>query len=326
MTRTFTSSPAVRKHTPLLLAMMGPSGGGKSYSALRIATGIARVQPGPIHVVDTEADRALQYSPRPGEKAAPSRGTFDFTHVPFGAPFGSLDYLDVLRHCEREGARTVIVDSMSHEHEGPGGMLDSAEAFLSKRAGDDWGKRQKLKMSSFIEPKAHRGRLILGMLQMKCNFILCFRAKEKIKPVAGKDPLNLGWQPICGDEFPYEMTARALLLPGANGVPEWSPQEVGEKLMSRRPQQFERILANGKQLSEDMGEQMARWAVGEERERVTLDGAIKRIRDASDVGALKQVAAAIGGEWSEADRATIRQAIEETKQGFSQQREPGDEG
>ena len=250
--RQFTASPAVRKNVPLLLALIGPSGGGKSYSALRLASGIARAQSGPVFVIDTEADRALQYADK-----------FTFQHVPFDAPFGSLDYLAALQSCERAGARTIIVDSMSHEHEGPGGMLDAAERFLEERCGDDWKKRDRLKLMSYIAPKSARQKLIQGMLQLKCNLVLCFRAKEKMRPQPGKEPLQLGWQPIGGDEFWYEMSARALLLPGANGVPTWNPIEVGEKMAARRPEQFLSILRDGQQLSEDMGEAMARWAAGD---------------------------------------------------------------
>jgi hypothetical protein len=84
-----------------------------------------------------------------------------------------------------------------------------------------------------------------------------------MRPQPGKEPLQLGWQPIGGDEFWYEMSARALLLPGANGVPTWNPLEVGEKMAARRPEQFLSILRDGQQLSEDMGEAMARWAAGD---------------------------------------------------------------
>jgi hypothetical protein len=288
---------------------MGPSGGGKSYSALRLAAGFQRVQGGEVFVIDTEADRALQYADR-----------FKFQHVPFVAPFGSLDYLAALQYCVSKGARTIIVDSMSHEHEGPGGMLDSAEQYLDDKAGHDWDKRKRLKMSSFIKPKADRQRLIQGMLQMHTNLILCFRAKEKIKPVRGGEPLILGWQPIAGDEFAYEMTARALLLPGANGVPEWSPAEVGERLMARRPEQFTSILRDGAQLSEDMGEAMARWAAGSVVSTPAAAPTVKPGDKSAALGALneattmQQVDAVAAGvtkrSWSDADMAELTAAIE----------------
>ena len=113
MSRIFTDKLAVREMTPLLTALTSPSGGGKTYSALRLATGMQKVLGGEIFHVDTEASRALHYADQ-----------FKFHHVPFGPPFASLDYLEAIQHCARRGARIIIVDSMSHEHEGQGGHLD----------------------------------------------------------------------------------------------------------------------------------------------------------------------------------------------------------
>src|SRR5438552_7980122 len=111
--REFKDSPAERKRTPLLLGICGESGSGKTYSALRLATGIQRAAGGDIFFIDTEGDRALQYS-----------DYFHFRHVPFSAPFGPLDYLAAIEHCLKAGAKIIIVDSATHEHDGEGGVLD----------------------------------------------------------------------------------------------------------------------------------------------------------------------------------------------------------
>ncbi len=255
--------------------------------------------------------------------------TFQFQHVPFEAPFGSLAYLDAIRYCVSEGARTVIVDSMSHEHEGAGGMLESADADAQERinrsndkATPRWKLEQRYKMSGFIKPKADRSKLIQGILQLQVNLILCFRAKEKIQPATGGEPKNLGWLPIGGEEFWYEMTARALLLPGANGVPTWVSELPGEKLAMRRPTQFEKIMANGRQLSEDMGEAMGRWASGagelsphlapalvDPNASGELTEALLRIREATD-DTINLVAAELRPRtWSETERKAIGDAL-----------------
>src|SRR4029079_18921024 len=111
--RSFDDKPAVRERVPLLVGLVGPSGGGKTFSALRLAKGFQRVTGSEVYFIDTEARRALHYADR-----------FQFRHVAFGAPFGPLDYLAAIQHCVAKGAKTIIVDSMSHEHEGPGGVLE----------------------------------------------------------------------------------------------------------------------------------------------------------------------------------------------------------
>lgn len=249
-TRTFEDSPAVRANTPVLLGLMGPSGGGKTYSALRLATGIQRVSGGEIFVIDTEAKRALHYADR-----------FKFRHVPFGAPFSPLDYLDAINHCVKKGAKTIVIDSMSHEHEGPGGVLEMFQAEFVRR-----GERDAVKLLCWAEPKRQRRLLINSILQMECNVLFCFRAKEKIKPAdkgaPTKDLVDLGYMPIAAEEMLFEMMANFLLLPRANGVPTWDGLKRGEEFMTKMPEQFRDMFARHKQLNEDLGAEIATWAAG----------------------------------------------------------------
>jgi hypothetical protein len=117
-------------------------------------------------------------------------------------------------------------------------------------------------MLAWSKPKQERRRLINSILQMSCNFIFCFRAKEKLKIERGKDPVHLGFMPIAGEEFVYEMTLKCLLLPGANGIPTWQSEEVGERaMMIKLPEQFRR-RSRKPQLTEDIGQELATWAAG----------------------------------------------------------------
>jgi energy-coupling factor transporter ATP-binding protein EcfA2 len=250
--RTFEDKPAVRTAVPLLVGLTGASGSGKTYSALRVATGIQRVTGGDIGYIDTEARRALHYAER-----------FKFRHLPFSAPFGPMDYLAAVEHYAAKGCRVIVVDSMSHEHEGPGGVLEQHERELDRIAGDDWKKRQNCTFLAWAKPKAERRRLINTLLQLPVNMIFCFRAKEKVKIERGKEPLSLGWMPIAGEEFVYEMTVNCLLYPNCGGVPEWSPSEPGEKVMVKLPEQFRSTFSARKPLDEDTGEVLAKWAAGD---------------------------------------------------------------
>lgn len=330
--RKFVSRKAVRANVPLLLALIGPSTSGKTYSAHRLAKGIARVQPGPVYGIDTE---------NKGTRMLELADKFDFIHMPFEAPFGSLDYLAAIQQAASEGARTVIVDSMSHEHEGEGGCLwlaaqEVEEAIARKVRFKDLPNaecdeahkaRQRLNKSSWIKPKAYRNQLITGIQQLSINVILLFRAKEKIdpKPQAGKDFATLGWQAIGGDEFWYEMTTRFLLMPGANGKPSWNTNELekGERATVRCPEQFRGIIDSGKQIDEAMGEAMARWASGDvARPAATqivqgvdkaLDaaGAMAEINACATLDALKAKSREISAlGWTEAQRKAIKATID----------------
>lgn len=248
--RTFEDRPAVRERVPLLIGLVGPSGSGKTYSALRLATGIQRVSGGDLFVIDTEARRALHYA-----------SDFKFRHVEFGAPFGSLDYLAAIEHCVAKGAGTIVIDSMSHEHEGPGGMLESHEREVQRLSRGDAGRADKVKMLAWARPKADRRRLINTLLQLPCNFVLCFRAKEKLKVERGKEPRPMGWMAIAGEEMIYEMTVNALLLPGACGAPTWASDDEGSRQQIKLPGWAQQMMPRGP-LDEATGEHLAQWAAG----------------------------------------------------------------
>jgi AAA domain len=251
--RTFEDKPAVRSRVPLLIGIMGPSGGGKTYSALRLATGIAKVSGGDIFMVDTESRRGLHYA-----------DAFRYRHVDFGAPFSPSDYLQVLEHCAAKGAGTVIVDSMSHEHEGPGGVLEWHQAELERlHANSNADKAEKLTWAAWAKPKTDRRRLINAILQLHMNLIFCFRAKEKLRIITGKSPESKGWMPIAGEEYLFEMTVNFLLPPGASGLPMWKGLTAEQEMFLKEPpSQFRDLLKTPRPLDESIGEGMATWAAG----------------------------------------------------------------
>lgn len=257
--RSFVANDAKREHTPLLVGLTGPSSSGKTYSALRLAKGIQSVVGGEIYFIDTENRRGLHYADQ-----------FQFKHVDMQPPFGSLDYLAAMEFCVEQGAKTIIVDSFSHEHESEGGLLDFHEQEVTRLSkGEDW-KRNAVQMLAWAEPKARRRRLLNGMIRLNANIIGCFRAKPTSKPVKGKDGKTeveqLGFMPIAGDEFVFEMTLNCLLMPGAGGVPTWQSDQVGEKMMIKLPEQFRAWLSDKTQpLDESVGAGLARWASGAEK-------------------------------------------------------------
>lgn len=243
--RVFTPSANDTAPKALFIGLYGPSGSGKTYSALRLATGIQEILGGEIAIVDTEADRARHYKP-----------PFQFTHYPFAAPYRSVDYLAALRQLVASGARTIIVDSMSHEHSGPGGVCETHDALVAE-------KGQNYTFTAWRIAKAGRKQLITAMTtEFKgCCFIFCFRAKDatdfEVKP-----PRKLGWMPISDDDFLFEMTLCALLAPGSEGVPTFKSDMVGERQFLKLPGQFRAIFQEKKALDENTGRALAEWAAG----------------------------------------------------------------
>jgi hypothetical protein len=249
---TFTFRQAIREATPLLIGVVGPSGSGKTLSSLRLASGIQKIRGGNIAAIDTEARRMLHYADH-----------FKFLHMEFTPPFGSERYAEALKAAAEEAkGGVVIVDSMSHEHEGPGGYLDYHEQEV-KRLVEKGGFRSEMaaQIPAWNRPAQRRRLLINTILQINCAFVFCFRAKEKLAIKKGEDPKPLGWQAIAGDEFVYEMTARCLLPPGAVGVPDWS-DDAFKLGVPKLPKSLRHAFEQDKQLDEATGEKLARWASG----------------------------------------------------------------
>lgn len=261
MTRQFTSADAGQARAqamlPLLVGLCGPSGSGKTFSALRIASGIQSVVGGDIFVIDTEQRRSLHYADR-----------FAFKHVPFAEPFGALDYLEALRFAKKSGAGVVVIDSCSHEHDGPGGLLEQHEKELDRMAGNDWKKRDRVTMLAWQKPKAGRRKLIAALTsELDLPAIFCFRAKQTTKPVKspeGKiEPVDMGFTTIGADEWMFEMALSALLLPGSCGVPTWHSDKPGERLAIKLPEQFAWLRdPPPAPLDEAVGRNLALWAKG----------------------------------------------------------------
>jgi hypothetical protein len=72
----------------------------------------------------------------------------------------------------------------------------------------------------------------------------------------------MGFMPIAGEEWVYEMAVNCMLEPRSDGVPTWRSDHVGERMMMKLPAQFKDIFAERQPLSEDIGRQLAEWARG----------------------------------------------------------------
>src|SRR3990167_9457304 len=175
--RTFTAKDAVRSEEPLSIGMVGPPGGGKTLSSLRVAKGIQSVRGGDIVLIDTEGGRSKKYA-----------DLIPFKLVEFNPPCRSSDFLDAIKQQLASKPAAIIVDSLSDEHEGEGGYLEWHDEMGPKMGGNEW--------AAWAKPKASRKKLIGGILHIKTPLIFTFRAREKTKQV-DKKIINIGWQPVA---------------------------------------------------------------------------------------------------------------------------------
>jgi hypothetical protein len=251
---TFTFRPAVRESTPVLIGLAGPSGGGKTYSALRLARGLVGPE-GKIAFIDTEARRALHYASK-----------FKFDHGEMGPPFTPERMREAFEAAEQYvgpmGA--IVIDSMSHEYSGDGGLQEIAQEELERLSGGNPKRMEALVAPSWKVPKTRHKKLISRLLQCRAHLIFCLRAEEKIKFVKVKKQnqegreyestsiVPMGWQPIQEKNFMFEMTASFMLSDLEKHLP--TPIKLQD--------QHAAFFPLNKPIDEQSGKQLAAWAAG----------------------------------------------------------------
>ena len=298
---------AIREKVGLLIGIAGGTGSGKTYSAMRIASGIVGSD-FRFAVIDTENRRSLHYA-----------DFFNFDHLQLEPPFRPEKYIDAIMEADKAGYNAVIVDSMSHVWAGEGGVLEWQEEELSRIAGNDYKKREQCKMAAWVKPKMAHKKMVNSLLRIKANVIICYRAEEKIEMVKnenGKTEIIKkktltgldGWVPICEKNLPYEHTCSFLVTADAPGIPK--PIKLEE--------QHRHIFKLTEPLSEECGKAIRAWAEGAEPCMKTNKDDIKKAIDYFEsIGIKKQtLEAEIGkesNEWNEKDMAFLKQKAKDIK-------------
>ena len=242
---------AIRENVGLWINLIGGTGSGKTFTAMRLASGISGDKP--FAVIDTENRRALHYADQ-----------FRFDHAELVPPFRPQAYSDAVVAADKAGYPVIVVDSGSHVWAGDGGVLDWQEEELNRMAGDDWKKREAVKMAAWIKPKTSHKHMVQKLLQVRAHLILCFRAEEKIEMIREDGKMKIvpkvtptgkdGWVPICEKNLPFELTASFLLLASNPGIPH--PIKL--------QQQHRDLFPLDKPITEESGKRIAQWASGAE--------------------------------------------------------------
>jgi len=271
----FQFKPAIREQVGLLVGLAGGTGAGKTFSAMRMAAGISGDKP--FAVIDTEAGRAKHYA-----------DAFRFDHGDLHPPFSPQAYAEAILAADQAGYPVIVVDSMSHEWSSEGGVLEMQEAELDRMAGDDWKKREAVKMAAWIRPKMQHKKMVQRLLQVRAHLILCFRAEEKVEMVRDEKTGKMvivpkvsrtgldGWAPVTEKNLPFELTTSFLLTADAPGMPK------PIKLQSQHRPMF----PLDQPIDEESGKKIAIWASGGAMPDDSTRH-IKAIETAVDMDALK---------------------------------------
>ena len=122
----FIIKKASKQAKKLRILLSASSGSGKTYGALLIANGITNDW-SKVCVIDSERDSASIYS-----------DFGEFNTISLDAPYSPERYIGAITAAEEAGMEVIVVDSITHEWNGPGGCLD----LHAKLGGtfQDWGE------------------------------------------------------------------------------------------------------------------------------------------------------------------------------------------
>jgi hypothetical protein len=176
---------AQRRQAVIKLALQGPSGSGKTYSSLLLAFGLVGTW-ADIAVIDTENNSSHLYS---------HLGNFNVLGL--SDPFSPERYIDAIDFCEKAGMKVIIIDSISQEWEGNGGIIET-HGNMPGNSFTNWNR---------VTPR--HNAFVQKMLQSPCHIIATIRSKQDyvLTDKNGKIvPEKVGLKGVTRDGMDYEFT------------------------------------------------------------------------------------------------------------------------
>lgn len=177
---------ATKKASRARLALLGPAGSGKTFTALTFAHALGKR----VAFIDTERGSAAKYS---GDFAP-----FDVLELD---SYSVENYTNAIAAADEAAYDVLIIDSLSHAWAGKGGLLEFVDNEGRRNAGGN-------KFAAWREATPMHNLLIDTMLG--CNMHLLVTMRTKMEHVQEKDERGrtvirkVGMQPIQRDGLEYE--------------------------------------------------------------------------------------------------------------------------
>ena len=179
---------AKREQVWLKVLLSGASGSGKSYSALKVATGIAKECGSSIAYIGTEGSRNKYYADE-----------FDYDLLELEEPFECEKYIEAIDAAVEAGYKVLIIDSMTHEWK----WLNDVHDKMPGNSFTNWGK---------LKPRHHK--FMDKVLNSPIHIIATARGKDDwvLEDKNGKQvPKKVGMGQQQDKDISYEYTVSLMI-------------------------------------------------------------------------------------------------------------------
>ena len=167
--------PAERKSAKLRMALTGPSGSGKTFSALLLARGLVNSWE-KILLIDTENGSGHLYA---------ALGPYHVLGL--AAPFSPERYIEAIQTAVKAGFEVIIIDSLTPEWTGDGGILDvQGKLADTKYRGNSWSAWREVtpKHNALIETIQQSPVHMIATLRVKVEYLQSDEnGKKKIQKI-----------------------------------------------------------------------------------------------------------------------------------------------
>ena len=176
---------AERRQAKIKMGLQAPSGAGKTYSALLLAYGLINDW-SKIAVIDTENHSADLYAHLGNYKV-----------LALEQPFSPERYIQAIEVCEKAGMEAIIIDSISHEWEGVGGILDIHGAMMGNSF-TNWAKVTP-RHNAFVQKLLQSSSHIIATIRSKQDYVLSEKNGKMV-------PEKIGLKGVTREGLDYEFT------------------------------------------------------------------------------------------------------------------------
>jgi hypothetical protein len=177
---------AIKWHAKLRFAVCGPAGSGKTYTVLKLATGLG----GPMALIDTERGSASKYA-----------DIFEFDVLELGS-YDPARLIEIIDEVAEKGYRALCIDSLSHFWMGKDGELDkvdrAARRMQTPNSFAAWKEVTPLH-NALIDKIVSAPLHILVSMRSKAEWII-----DRDERTGKTAPRKVGLAPVMRDGIEYE--------------------------------------------------------------------------------------------------------------------------